>query len=109
MISIKNTLREIKSSLYDNILNRYLVLIQIVLFVIAILIWMKVLVAQNVFIYSSNNYFPLQIYVVVFFLHLILSVYSYRKDRYISNLLFGASTFYIVLIIVLELLYIIYR
>lgn len=105
----KDIFNGIKVSLYENILNRYFVLGQIFLLVAVILIWTKIIVAQNIFVYSSTNYFPLQVYIIVLALHLILSVYSYKNDKYISNLLLGASALYIILILILELLYIIYR
>ena len=109
MKTAKDIYNDIRNSLYDNVLNRYFVLAQVVLFVVVALIWSRVIVSQNVYIYSSTNYFPLQVYVVVVVIHLILSVYSYRNDKYISNLLLGACTFYLVLILILELLYLIYK
>lgn len=109
MKTAKDILIDIKSSLYENVLNRYFVVGQILLLLGIYLLWSKVIVAQNIYIYSSTKYFPLQVYAVVLILHLILSVYSYKNDKYISSLLLGASTFYAVLILILELLYIIYR
>jgi len=109
MKTAKDILDDLKASLFDNILNRYFLIIQIVLLFVAILIWFKIIVAQNIYIYSSTNYFPLQVYSVVMLVHLILSVYSFKKDVYISNLLLAASTFYIIIILILELLYIIYQ
>lgn len=109
MKTLKNILNDIKISLFDNLLNRYFLATQVVLLCMAILIWLKIIVAQNIFIYSSTSYFPLQVYAVVMIVHLVLSIYSYKKDVYISNLLLGASAFYIMTILVLELLYIINR
>jgi hypothetical protein len=109
MKTAKDILNDITDSLYTNVLNRYFVIGQIALFSVAILIWMKIIVAKNIFVYSSTNYFPLQIFVIVLILHIILSVYSYKNDKYISNLLLGASVLYILLILILESLYIIYR
>jgi len=109
MKTAKDILNDIADSLYKNVLNRYLVLGQIVLLCAAVLVWIKIITAQNIFIYSSTNYFPIQVYIVVMAIHLILSVYSYKNDKYISGLLLGASILYVVLILILELLYIIYR
>jgi len=109
MKTAKDILSEIKASLYENILNRYFVISQIVLFVITFAIWKKIIVVQNIFIYSPTNYYPLQVFSVVFVLHIVLSVYSYKNDKYISSLLLGAITLYLLLILILEFLYIIYR
>jgi len=109
MKTAKDILKDIQSSLYGNKINRYFVLGQLLLFALTLLIWVKVIVARDIYIYSSTNYFPLQIFVVVFIIHIVLSVYSYKNDKYLSNLLLGASLFYIILIFILEMLYIIYR
>ena len=109
MNTIKNIFQEIKSTLFDDRANLYMLLFQIVAFAITFTIWNLVIEKRDIFIYTVTNYFPLQIFAIIIIIHLFLAVYSYKKDRQISHVLLGASTFLMLIIITIEFLYILNR
>ena len=55
LLDINDWIYQPKWLYFDNLLNRYFLATQIVLLCMAILIWLKIIVAQNIFIYSSTN------------------------------------------------------
>lgn len=109
MNTIKTIYTETKSSLFDYRPNFGMVVFQVVAFIISLLVWIKVIEQNNIFVYSVTNYFPLQVFLLIFLIHITLSVYAYKKDKNISILLLGASTFYIIIVITIESLYLIYK
>jgi len=109
MNTLKQFLSIIQESLIANKINRYLLISQLVMFGISLVVWIYVIERRDIFVYSVTDYFPLQIFCLIFMLHLILSVYSYNRDKYISYLLLGATQLYILVIISLEIFYILNR
>lgn len=106
---LKRFLSTTQESLIADKINRYLLISQLPMFGISFVVWIYVIERRDIFVYSVTNYFPLQIFCLIFILHLILSIYSYNRDKYISYLLLGATQLYILVIISLEILYILNR
>ena len=109
MNQIKNIFQEIKLTLFDDKANLYMLIFQIVAFTITFIIWNLVIEKRDIFVYTVTNYYPLQFFAFIIVIHLFLSVYSYKKDKQISHVLLGASSFLMLIIITIEFLYILNR
>ena len=109
MKTLAEIIENLKISLYDDLFNRYLILVSAALFVADFLVWQYVIVRGEIFVYTAFGYYPLQLLSIIFILHLILSAYSYKKDKHVSNLLLGFLGFYTFLILIVEILYIIHQ
>lgn len=105
----KNIFNEIKLSLFNNRTNLCMLIFQIVAFAITFAVWNMVIEKKDIYIYTVTNYFPLQIFAFIMVIHLFLSVYSYGRDKHISYVLLGASSFLMLIIITIEFLYILNR
>jgi len=99
-------IENIKEAIWTDKINRNFLLSTILLFVINLQIWQKIIYKNEVFVYTVIKYYPLQIFVIVFILHLIMSIYSYEKDEKISHLFLGFNLFLLVIIFITEMLYI---
>lgn len=103
---MKTVISSIKQSLWDDLYNRYFLVFSIVIGLVEYFIWEKYIVEGGIFVYSPLRYFPVQLFLIIIFLHVILSIYSYSKDDHIAHLLVGALPFYAILILILEIMYI---
>ena len=92
-------------ALYLDEYNRLTILLTVTLSVIAYLFWSKLSQAENFNFFLPYNYYPLEIFILVFVLHAIISVHSYSIDKQISRLLTSSTVFFALLIIVLEFYY----
>ena len=104
---IKNTYELIDKALIKNKFNFYALVISILVFVTEYIVWQEMIVKQDVFVYSVLTYFPLELFAIVFVIHVILAVYSFRVERMISNLLLGFNIFFLYLIFIIEAFYLI--
>lgn len=101
-------LQAIKDSykaIYLDSFNRWAVIAGLALALVNYLIWHMLGGKESFSVYSPYGYYPLQMLAIVWLLHLIIAVYSYKIDKKISYLLTSALTFYALLIIVLEIYY----
>ncbi|MFA7243789.1 MAG: hypothetical protein WC080_00655 [Patescibacteria group bacterium] len=103
---MKILFENIKNCLWNDLFNRYFVIVAAVSGIIEYFIWTKGITDNGIFVYTRLNYYPIQLLLVILILHLILSIYSYKKDEHISHLLLGALPFYSIFIFVLEMFYI---
>lgn len=98
---VKNT----KPALWSDQYNRINVVMSICGGLIIYIIWKNLAQNPNFLFYTPYNCYPIEIFLIIFIMHLILAVSSYHIDKYISNLLLSALQFYLILIIILELYY----
>lgn len=103
---MKSFIEIITDSIWKDIYNRFFVIFSAILGIIEYVIWTQVIVAGDIFVYTRLTYFPIQLFLVIFILHLFLSIYSYKRDEHISHLLLGALPFYAIFLFILEMFYI---
>lgn len=90
---------------YADEFNRLTILLALGGSLIAYLIWSKLSSYDTFNFYTPYSYYPLEMLAAIIILHMIIIVYSYKLDKYISYLLSSALTFYALLIIILEFYY----
>ncbi len=97
----------IKKSLYLDKPNLVFVVSSVLLWIIAYSLWVFVILKKGIYLYATLSYGPHIYVLIIFILHLIISVYSYEKDEKISHLFLGSSTFFNFMTVVLLLVYMI--
>jgi len=106
-IKIMGVINLIKKALIADKPNLIFVISSIVLWIVAYSLWVFVIPVKNIFLYTPLSYGPHIYVLVIFVLHLIVSIYSYDKDSKISHLLLGSVAFFNFMTVVLLLVYII--
>ena len=104
---IKNTYELINKPLKENKVKFYVLIISILVFVAEYIVWQELIIKQDVFVYSVLTYFPLELFAIIFVIHVVLATYSFKVEKMISNLLLGFNIFYLYLIFIIEAFYII--
>ena len=102
---MKATYTILKESLYDNEFNRLALLANVAGMAICYLIWTQLIQQKQIEFFTPYGIYPVQLVIVIWMLHLAISVYSYKVDKYISNLLIAAPILYSILIFILEIYY----
>lgn len=102
---ITNGFELIKDALLKDRVNRYL--FSFVLFgsFIDFLIWHFYLSSPDIFVYLRFNIYPIQYLAIILLINFFLAVFSYKKEKEISQLLFIGSTILVLFIFALELFY----
>ena len=98
---------------YNDFLKQYLsdtvieieLSITIVLAIIAYIIWKSSISDNQIYVFTVLNYYPIQILLLIFIVHLVLSIYAYKNDKNISYLLNGSVVFFSALILLMEVFY----
>jgi hypothetical protein len=83
--------------------------ITIVLAVIAYIVWKRSITDNQIYVFTVLNYYPIQILLLIFIVHLALSIYAYKNDKNISYLLNGSVVFFAALILLMEVFYLFNR
>jgi len=104
-IKILDIVNLIKKALVSDKPNLAFVVSSIVLWIIAYSLWVFIILRNNIFLYTPLSYGPHIYVLVIFVLHLIVSIYSYDKDAKISHLLLGSAAFFNFMTVVLLLIY----
>lgn len=103
---MKSFIETTKNCLWDDLYNRYFVVFTVIVGLIEYVVWSQAIVGGGIFVYTRLSYYPVQLLIVIFILHLILSIYSFRKDEHISHLLLGALPVLAIFVLILEIFYI---
>lgn len=102
---MKELLKQVKTALYVDEFNRLSILLGGGGALICYLIWIKLSNSENFIFFTPYGYYPLQVFLAVWLMHVIIAVYSYKIDKFISYLMTASLIFYSILIIVLEFYY----
>ena len=95
----------IKASVWQDLIDRYLILASVTFFLVDWLIWRTRLASPDVYVYLGFGVYPIKFLAVVLFLNSILAVFSYSKEKEISYLLLIGNIIVGVLILALEIFY----
>jgi hypothetical protein len=90
---------------FTDIVIIYELSITVILAIVAYVIWKSSISDNQIYVFTVLNYYPIQILLLIFVIHLILSLYAYRNDKYISYLLGGSTVFFAALILLMEVFY----
>ena len=102
LINIFNILKE---ALWEDRIDRYLFSLSFVLFVVSFAIWHYLIAPRNLIIYSRFGVYPLRLLLIILTLNTLLAVFSVKKEKEISYLLFIANCICGLLIVILEIFY----
>lgn len=95
----------LKEALWEDRVDRYLFLLSLLLFTISFTLWHFLIAPRNLMIYSRFNIYPLRLLSIILILNTLLAVFSVRKEKEISYLLFIANCICAFLVVVLEIFY----
>lgn len=97
----------LKEALWDDKIDRYLFFSSLLLFAVAFTIWNSIIVPKNIPIYSRFDIYPIRLLLIIFLLNSILAIFSEKKEKEISYLLFIANLISVILVLILEFFYLI--
>jgi heme/copper-type cytochrome/quinol oxidase subunit 4 len=97
----------LKKVLIDDRINLVFTIFSIIIYLIVFLIWHFSLRYKNMYIYSTSGIYPVRYLTIILPLNYFLGIISYRKEKEISYLLFGAGLFIALLLLILEIFYLI--
>jgi hypothetical protein len=103
---MKNIFQTLKS-VYADRLNIILFSAIIIVFVADFFIWRLRLRYEDIYIFTLNGVYPIRFLGIILLVNTFVSIFSYEKEKEISYLLFSASLFISILILVLEMFYLI--
>ena len=95
----------IKASVWQDLANRYLLFVAIILFLVDWLIWRARLASPDVYVYLGFGVYPIKFLAVVLFLNSALAIFSYSKEKEISYLLLIGNIIVGILVLALEIFY----
>jgi len=102
---IKKATNDIKDCFIDDKINYYSVIISLVLSLLAYTIW-KILSANSLFgFYSPYSIYPLQSYLLVGVVNIVISFFLYKVNKGLSRFMSGSLTLLVFMILVLEIYY----
>lgn len=102
LVSLTNI---IKASIWQDLVNRYLILASIIFFLIDWLIWRSKLASPDIYVYLGFGVYPIKFLAVVLFLNSILAIFAFNREREISYLLLIGNIIVGILILALEIFY----
>ena len=95
----------VKASVWQDLIDRYLILTSVILFLVDWLVWRTRLASPDVYAYIPFGIYPVKFLAVVMLLNTVLAVFSYNKEREISHLLMTGNIITGILILSLEIFY----
>ena len=105
-MNIRDNFKPIYDSCYLDEYNRLALLGSVGIFLISYIFWYRLSSTESFqYFYSPYSYYPLEMYTMVFVLHLIIIVNSYKLDKSISHLLSSSLVFFSILLLILEAYY----
>jgi hypothetical protein len=104
---VLSTFQLIKKAFFGDLVNRYLFLSSLLLFLFDYLIWKSRLENQAIAVFSLNGLYPIKFIAIIIVINTFLAASSYEKEKEMSYLLVSASILVALLIFVLEIFYLI--
>lgn len=95
----------IKASVWQDLIDRYLLFVAVILFLADWLIWRTKLASPDVYVYLGFGVYPIKFLAAVFFINCVLAISSYNKEKEISYLLLIGNIIVGILILALEIFY----
>lgn len=102
LVSLANI---IKASVWQDVINRYLILASVIFFLVDWLIWRAKLATPDMYVYLGFGVYPIKFLAAILFLNTVLAVFSYNKEKEISYLLLIGNVIAGTLILALEIFY----
>ena len=102
---LKNLYQDFLKPYFTDKVAVYELSITAVLALVAFIIWKSSISDNQIYVFTILNYYPIQILLLIFVVHLVLSVYAYKNDKNIAYLLGGSTVFYASLILLMEIFY----
>lgn len=95
-----------KKALYDDVLDRYLLLTGLVLSVLDFIVWRTTLTDKDLFVFLRVNIYPVKFLAVVLVLNTLLTVAAHDNEKEVGYLLLMGNIIACLLVFVLEIFYI---
>lgn len=95
----------LKESIYDDKVDRFLLLIGASLGFLDWYIWHRYLETPDIYVYTKLSIYPVRLLAVIILINLLLAISSYQKEKEISYLLFVGIIIAEILVLALEIYY----
>lgn len=106
--NIINLSVSIKQALIDDILDRYLLIVSLCLFLIDFFIWRFFLSSDSLYIFLKINVYPVKYLAVVIMINTFLTISAHEREKEVGYLLLLGNIIVGLLIFILEAFYLIH-
>ncbi|PIS07484.1 hypothetical protein COT78_03365 [Candidatus Berkelbacteria bacterium CG10_big_fil_rev_8_21_14_0_10_43_13] len=101
----KTNYQLLKSALWDDITDRTLFILTLILFVIDYFIWSRQLSSPDLYVYLRVNIYPIKLLAIMVAINTFLAVVAHDKEKEIGYFLFLSSFLLTSLVLILEIFY----
>jgi hypothetical protein len=105
---ITNSYSFLKEALFDDILDRYLLLSSIILFLVDYLIWQSFFIGEPLSVLLRINIYPIKYLAIIMALNTLLSISAHDKEKEVGYLLLIGNIIVGILIFILEIFYLVH-
>lgn len=102
---MKNYISLFKQAIINDYINLYILSVTIILYLLDYLIWKLYLANRDIYIQTLGGIYPIRFLVIVFVINTFLAIFSYEREKEMSYLLFSATAFIGILVLILEMFY----
>ena len=105
---ITNSYSFLKGALYDDMIDRYLLLVSVLLVVIDYTIWQAFFTGEAIYVLLRISIYPIKYLAIILVLNTFLSVVAHEKDKEVGYLLLIGNIIVGILILILEIFYLVH-